>query len=172
MPRSSHAVQTKDALIFPRIKRALFKCVLVIAITQPSLPLVAQQSVRLADSQATLPDAPSQAHAGTQSPAIPSQQENGATLSGTVVDRQGAVLQGARVTISDPAGAPVRTVQSGIDGQFEFKGLQPNVYDLTVTAPGMSAFTSAQIPLRAGEFHILPPVTLSTSLVTTSTVTA
>jgi hypothetical protein len=154
--------------MFPRIKRALFQCVLVIAIMLPSVPLVAQQSVRLADPQATLPDAPSQAHAGTQSPAIPSQQENGASLSGTVVDEQGAVLQGARVTLSGPAGPPLRSVQSGGDGQFEFKGLWPNVYKLTVTAPGMSTFTSVDIPLHAGEFHIFPPITLAISPVTTS----
>ena len=158
-------------LILPRIKRAFFKCVLAIAImpaSQLSLPLLAQQSVSLAASQEALPDAPSQAQAGTPSAAIPSQQEGSATLSGTVVDKQGDVLQGARVTLSAPAGPAVQTVQSGGDGQFEFKGLRPNVYQLTVTAPGMSTFTSSQIPLRAGEFHILPPVTLSISPVTTS----
>lgn len=54
------------------------------------------------------------------------------------------------------------------DGQFQFKGLQPNVYKLTVTAPGMTTFISSDIPLRAGEFHILPPVTLAILPVTTS----
>ena len=153
------------------MKRAFFKCLLLIAIILPSqvsVPLLAQQSVSLADSQATLPDAPSQAQAGAQSPAIHSQQENGATLSGTVVDTQGAMLEGARVALSGPGGPPLRTVQSGSDGQFEFTGLQPNVYKVTVTAPGMSAFMSAQIPLHAGEFHILPPASLSISPVTTS----
>jgi hypothetical protein len=151
-----------------RMKRTFFKCVLAIAIALPSVALVAEQSVSFADSEATLPDAPSQAQACAQSPAIYSQQENGATLSGTVVDKQGAVLQGAQVTLAGPAGSPARTVQSGIDGQFEFKGLQPNVYQVTVTAPGMNTFSSAQIPLSAGEFHILPPVALSISPVTTS----
>jgi hypothetical protein len=119
-------------------------------------------------SSAELPDAPSFAQAGTQSPAISSQQEGSANLSGTVVDKRGDVLQGARVTLSGPAGTPVGTVQSGVDGQFQFKGLPPNVYKLTVTAPGMTTFISSDIPLRAGEFHILPPVTLEISPVTTS----
>jgi len=113
-----------------------------------------------------LPNAPSRA--GTQAPGIFSEQENGATLSGTLVDKQGAVLQGAQVTLLGPAGSPVRTVQSGSDGQFEFKGLRPNAYQLTVTAPGMITFTSSQITLSAGEFHILPPVILSISPVNTS----
>ena len=123
---------------------------------------LAQESV----SSGELPDAPSQANA--QSPAISSQQESSANLSGTVVDKNGDVLQGAQVTLSGPAGTPVETVQSGVDGQFQFKGLQPNVYKLTVTAPGMTNFISSDIPLHAGEFHILPPVTLAISPVTTS----
>ena len=117
-------------------------------------------------SSGDLPDAPSQA--GAQSPAISSQQESSASLSGTVVDKRGDVLQGARVTLSDPAGTPVGTAESGVDGQFQFKGLQPNVYKLTVTAPGMTTFISTDNPLHAGEFRILTPVTLAISPVTTS----
>jgi len=45
------------------------------------------------------------------------------------------------------------------------------VYKLTVTAPGMSTFTS-QIPLQQGEFRMLPAVVLSVApLATTVTVT-
>jgi hypothetical protein len=106
--------------------------------------------------------------AGTQSGAILSQQEGSATLSGTVMDKNGDVLQGARVTLSGPAGSPVQTVQSGSNGEFEFTGLQPNIFKLTVSAPGMSTFTSSDIPLRPGEFHFLPPITLSISPVTTT----
>lgn len=116
------------------------------------------QSIGSVAYQSGLPNAPSQA--GAQSPGAPLQQENGATLSGTVVDKQGAVLQGAEVRLSGPACSPVQTVRSGSDGQFEFKNLQPDVYKLTVSAPGMIPFTSSQIPLSAGEFHILPSVAL------------
>jgi hypothetical protein len=119
-------------------------------------------------SSPELPDAPSFAQAGTQSPAISAQQEGSANLSGTVVDKRGDVLQGARVTLLGPDGTSIGTVQSGADGQFQFKDLQPNVYKLTVTAPGMITFISSDIPLRAGEFHILPPLMLDISPVTTS----
>lgn len=151
-----------------RDQRAFFKCVLVLVIMLSPVPLVAQQSFNFADSLATLPDDPSRAQAGAQSPAIDSQQESGATLSGTVVDKQGAVLQGAQVILSGAAGSPARTLQSGSDGQFEFKDLPSNVYKLTVTAPGMITFTSSDIRLRAGEFHIVPPVSLSIMPLTTS----
>ena len=97
-------------------------------------------------------------------------QSSTASLSGTVIDKSGAVLEGAQVTLTGPPGFPVRTVQSGSNGQFEFTGLTPDIYRLTVIAPGMSTFTSPQIPLDAGEFRILPPIILSVSPVTTTVV--
>ena len=119
---------------------------------------------------ASLPDAPR-----PQTIALPensdSQQSGTASLSGTVVDKNGDLLEGAQVTLAGPAGSAVRTVESGSNGQFEFTGLTPNIYKLTVNASGMSTFTSSDIPLRAGEFYILPPVTLSVSpVITTVTV--
>src|SRR5262249_28987573 len=74
------------------------------------------------------------------------------------------------VTLKGPPGSPVRTMQSGSNGQFEFTGLTPDIYKLTVNAPGMSTFTSRQIPLDAGEFRILPPIILSVSPVTTTVI--
>ena len=152
--------QKENVSILPRIRRDFFKCV-AIAIALPwwlGVPLLAQQSLSLTAQQGTLPDA------------VPSQQESCATLSGTVVDKNGDALQGADVTLSGPVGSPVQTVQSGSNGQFEFTGLQPNVYKLTVSAPGMNTFTSSDIPLHVGEFHILPPVTLSIPPVITSVI--
>lgn len=82
-------------------------------------------------------------------------------MSGTVLDANHEVLPGARVTLERTSDAAVRTVESGNDGQFVFSGLAPDMYKITVTAPGMGTFTSLQIPLRAGEARIVPPVTLS-----------
>jgi hypothetical protein len=63
-------------------------------------------------------------------------------------------------------------MESGSDGQFAFTGLPAGVYKITVMGPGMSSFTSTQIPLQPGDVRILPPVTLSVSGgVTTVTVT-
>jgi hypothetical protein len=89
------------------------------------------------------------------------QQSATATISGTVLDTNRGVLPGASVTLASPADSAARTVDSGTDGQFAFTGLVPDVYKLTVTAPGMSTFISSQIPLRAGETRIVPAVTLS-----------
>ena len=155
-------------MILSRNLRALFRVVsagAIALILQFSRPLLSQSFGSHAN-QSDLPSAPAQS--GAQSLGVFPEQENGATLTGTLVDKQGGVLQGAEVVLLGPAGFRVRTVQSGSDGQFEFKGLQPSAYQLTVTAPGMITFTSSQITLSAGEFRILPPVALSISPVNTS----
>jgi len=90
-------------------------------------------------------------------------QASTATLTGTVLDLNRDVLQGARVTVTAQSGFVSRSAQSGNDGQFAFTWLTPGVYKLTVTAPGMSPFTSDDIALQAGEARILPPVTLAVS---------
>jgi carboxypeptidase family protein len=113
----------------------------------------------------SLPDAPGGTQAATASD---SQQHSTATIVGTVVDKNGAVLQAARITLSGPSGFGTRAVQSGSDGQFSFPGLPPDTYTLTVSAPGMNTFTSPGIELHAGEFHIVPPITLALSAVATS----
>jgi carboxypeptidase family protein len=115
-----------------------------------------------------LPDAPEPAQVMTTPGPQHSQEASTGTVSGTVVDSNHDVLQGARVTLENPSGSLIRTTVSGNDGQFAFTGLPPGVYKLTVSVPGMSTFTSSQIALHAGEFHIVPPVTLSLARVMTS----
>jgi Carboxypeptidase regulatory-like domain len=139
---------------------------LIFALTRSLL--LAQESFSLTAHDPTLPDAPQPAQARTQSGSFESQQVGGGSLSGTVLDRNRNVLQGARVTVAGPSGSAVRTVESGNNGQFAFTGLPPDVYKLTVTSAGMSTFISPQIPLHTGEFRILPPVILAVSAVATS----
>ena len=131
---------------------------------------LAQESLTSVD-ESTLPDAPepqAPSPAGDGDP-----QAASGSLTGTVLDTNRNVLQGAHVTLAGRPGSAVRTVESGMNGQFAFTGLPPDIYTLTVTAPGMNSFTSPRIPLRAGEDYIMPSVTLSVSAVSTSlTVTA
>ena len=107
---------------------------------------LAQESSNFAVQDGALPDAP---------------QPGAGTISGTVIDTNRDVLQGARVTLAGPSGSPIRSVESGNDGQFALTGLPPDVYTLTVTAPGMNTFTSPQISLHAAETQIVPAITLS-----------
>jgi len=105
-----------------------------------------------------LPDAPQPEQASSgQNVAQPA---GAGTITGTVLDTNRDVLQGARVTLAGQSGSVTRSIESGIDGQFTFSGLPPGLYQLTVTAPGMRPFTSPQISVQAGEFHIVPAITL------------
>lgn len=129
--------------------------------------IFAQETPGLPAHDATLPDAPLPAQATGQSGTSHSAQGNG-SISGTVVDKNRDVLEGARVALTPPSGSATWTVESGKNGQFTFTQLPVGVYQLSVTAPGMVAFTSPQIRLHSGEFHILPPVVLSLAGVATS----
>jgi len=58
------------------------------------------------------------------------------TSTGTVLDRNRNVLQGAKVTPAGQSGSAIRTLESGNKGEFAFTGLPPDVYKLTVTQRG------------------------------------
>lgn len=119
---------------------------------------IAQAVFRLTPDDSGLPNAPTPQVADSSAQ---NQPAAGATITGTVLDTNRDVLQGAQVTLRGETGTALQTVQSGSDGQFAFTALPQGRYTLSVTAPGMTAFTSPPIALRAGEFHIVSPVTLS-----------
>ena len=121
--------------------------------------------------ESILPDAPDPQQSVPAQVADP--KTGSGSVTGTVLDTNGNVVQGAQVALVGRPGSPARTVDSGINGQFAFAGLPPDNYTLTVTAPGMKSFTSPRISLSAGEDYIAPAVALSVSAVSTSvTVTA
>jgi Carboxypeptidase regulatory-like domain len=134
---------------------AVFLCIFS---SLTSLTTVAQQSFS-STPDTTLPDAP-QAAQIPGSATSDSQQTAAATISGTVLDTNHDVLQGARVTVAGHSTSALRTVEAGSNGQFAFTGLPPDIYQLTVTALGMNTFTSSQISLHGGETRLVS-VTLS-----------
>lgn len=118
--------------------------------------------------QTLLPNAPEPLQAPAPAPLVQS-----GNISGTVVDTNGDVVQGATITLSGPPGFATRTIQSGSDGQFDFSDLPPGSYKITATGAGMSTYTSSPIRLNPGEFRIVPRIALSVSGgATTVTVTA
>jgi hypothetical protein len=137
--------------------RHIFSCLVVGTVLGPLL---------VAAEDAALPDAPQQ-EIPSSAVGGASQPQAAGTVVGTVLDKNGDVLQGARITLSSPTGAS-RDIQSGSDGQFSFSGLPADSYTVTVSAPGMSTYTSPAIALRAGEFRIVPAITLSLSSVASS----
>jgi hypothetical protein len=123
-----------------------------------SLTAVAQQSSG-STTGTSLPDAPEPAQI-PGSTASDSQQAAAASITGTVLDSNHEVLSDARVIAAGQTTSAIRTVETGSNGQFEFMGLIPDIYQLKVIAPGMNAFTSSEISLHGGETHLVS-VTLS-----------
>jgi hypothetical protein len=86
---------------------------------------------------------------------IDSKQTATGTISGTVLDTNRDVLQGARVTVAGQSSSAIRTLESGSNGEFVFTGLYPDTYKLTVAAPGMNTLTSSDISLHEGETRLV-----------------
>ncbi len=128
----------------------------------------AQQSSSSTAQKTTLPDAPQPAQATDSSLADVLPQTGAGTITGTVLDRNRDVLQGAQVTLSGQSGSALRSLVSGGNGQFAFAELPPGEYKLTVTAPQMSTFSSGLITLHPGETRIVSPITLAVFGGTTS----
>ncbi len=78
-----------------------------------------------------------------------SAQVGGGTLRGVVLDESGALVPGARVTISKASG-PVRTVTSSNDGNYAILGLAPGKYTVAATSPGLVQFQPASVDIGSG----------------------
>ncbi len=94
-----------------------------------------------------------------------------AEISGTVLDTNGDVIEGASVQLSEP-GSPetLRQLSSGAMGQFDFANLEPGTYVVTVSRKGMTTFVSKPIALRPVAAVIVPDVVLRVSAAATSVV--
>jgi hypothetical protein len=100
----------------------------------------------------------------SQSQQLPGSQSSG-SISGTVVDRTGAVVAGARVKLTRPGQSaneqsPNPEVLSGDNGQFSFANVPPGPFQLTTTSAGFAAQPSSGI-LHSGETYIVPPIVLA-----------
>jgi hypothetical protein len=113
-------------------------------------------------------------NAQTDSPSTPSAPPQSplhatSAISGTVLDTNGNVIQDASVQISMAhSPGPLREMKSGAMGQFEFTGLEPGTYVVTVSHSGMAAFVSKPIELSAEKPVIMPNVVLQVAGATTS----
>jgi hypothetical protein len=96
-------------------------------------------------------------------------QEATASLHGVVTDREGAVCEGAHVTVTSASGS--NAVLSDDQGRYTFNGLSAGPYKLTISAKGFATQTLT-VELAAGESRELPTVVLLITDTTQVTVTA
>src|SRR5262249_13906886 len=65
-----------------------------------------------------------------------------ASITGTVTDEQGAVIDAVAVTVKNVGNNFMRDTKSGVDGDYMLQQLPPGDYDLTVSAEGFTTATS------------------------------
>jgi Carboxypeptidase regulatory-like domain len=87
-------------------------------------------------------------------------------ISGTVTDPTGAVIVGAKITLSDPATGATQTVTSSASGVYNLALLKPGHYNLTVSRDG---FKTAQLGIDVVLGQIVPAnVKLETGSISTT----
>ncbi|CAN5755498.1 hypothetical protein BH10ACI4_BH10ACI4_15110 [soil metagenome] len=156
-PLPGKAACIRIAFESPRKSTLLLLCLL--GIMAYSFPASAQQESPILLAASELPEGPSP-QTPIQTPILPS------TLTGTVVDSDGAVITSARVSLTraDPAAsssnpAPIVTLSGG-NGRFTLTNVPAGAYLLTVVAV---RFTTHQVPitLHPGESLEVPQIALA-----------
>jgi outer membrane receptor protein involved in Fe transport len=79
------------------------------------------------------------------------QSASSAQISGTVVDPQGAVVPGAKVTATNQATGTGRSVSTTSTGNYVIPNLQPGTYDVAVQAKGFAPGTTKGVVLNLGD---------------------
>src|ERR1700721_2711887 len=90
-------------------------------------------------------------------PGRSSAQVNTVNLSGSVLDPQNLAVKDAKLTLQNPAKGIERTTASDANGRYEFVGVPPGTYTLTVEAPGFAVLTDTSFTLTLGQVDEFSP---------------
>ncbi len=88
------------------------------------------------------------------------------SISGRLVDQQGAVVTNATVVATEPTKNVTITTKTNDQGDFIFPGLQPGVYNVSVEAAGFKKLERARVPLDANDKLALGNLALQVGAVT------
>jgi len=106
------------------------------------------------------------------SPACRAQISTTGTINGAVVDQTGAVVQGAKVTITQTETKTVTQTVSNSSGNFAQVGLNSGHYDVTVSMPGFANYRETNIyvgPMATYSVHaMLKPSSVATTVTVAS----
>jgi len=104
-------------------------------------------------SVAMLPAQQTAAPVPTQQPA----DSNTGSITGTVTNKDGAVIASAKVALT--AGSFKSLTQSGSDGSYTFKDVPAGAFEISISAAGFADQTQSGV-LVAGQGYIVPSVPL------------
>ncbi|HTD55526.1 MAG TPA: carboxypeptidase-like regulatory domain-containing protein [Silvibacterium sp.] len=77
--------------------------------------------------------------------------QSNSTITGTVVDKEGAAVAGAALTLTNPATGTSVTTDSNGSGVFTFPGLNVGVYDLKATAKGFETYVQTGLQVNVSQ---------------------
>jgi hypothetical protein len=97
-------------------------------------------------------------------PALTGAQTNG-LISGTVTDKTGAAVIGAKVVIASTGGNLTRTTETNGDGVYVASALPSGTYNITVSAKGFQKFEARGVVLEVAQKERLD-VTLTVGAIT------
>src|SRR5580698_9527877 len=80
-----------------------------------------------------------------------SQESPTGSLVGTITDPQGAVVLGAKITVSDMTGGVKATAESGEGGHFTVASLAPANYKVSIEKAGFKTALFANITIIVGK---------------------
>ena len=110
----------------------------------------------------SVPAAHAQSQPGTPN-GTPSDQhvapQGGGSITGTVVDRSGAVVVGAKITLSQPNQSTTQETLSGNSGEFSFANVPAGPFKVSVAAQGFASADSGGV-LQPNDTFIVQPITL------------
>ena len=85
------------------------------------------------------------------SPALNAQLSTRATITGTVTDATGAVMPGAKVTITDDATKVATQAETNKEGAYNVSGLTVSTYSITIAKNGFKSYEVTGIELHPTE---------------------
>ena len=83
-----------------------------------------------------------------------------AQLSAIVVDKSGATVPDATVTMTNELSGSIRRTTTNREGYFSITGVAPGSYTVTVEASGFSTYRVEKVTFNPGDVRSLPNVTL------------
>ena len=87
-------------------------------------------------------------------------QTTSATVSGTVLDSQGATLPGATVTLTSRTQGNVLTATTDAEGRFMFPIVRPDSYTLRITMQGFKTAERTNVVVNANDRFSAGSITL------------
>ena len=82
-------------------------------------------------------------------------------ISGTVMDKDGALIPNAKIKLT-PQGSRSQETLSGTDGHFTFASVPPGPFDVEIIATGFATQIKSEV-LQPGQDHLLPVIQMVVS---------